>query len=246
MHQDSSFVTLTYSPEHVSKTGSLVPRDVQLWLKRLRKLAAPQRIRYFLCGEYGDQSERPHYHAALFGLSMAHSSLVTSSWPLGYAMCAEFNAQTAQYISGYVTKKTMSLGSKILNGRYPEFARMSRRPGIGVPALDVIAQALKSQRMEDVPHVLMLGTRKFPLARFLRLKLREIIGHDEDGILPSSSQFRSEASIEVYSLFKAALVRRAEGDKTAPLTVRDAIVEANQGRIWSVEAKARIQRGRKL
>lgn len=64
------FITLTYNddncPEYVNK------KHCQDFLKRLRKLLAPSRIRYFLVSEYGDDFGRPHYHLLLF--NYPHSS----------------------------------------------------------------------------------------------------------------------------------------------------------------------------
>src|SRR5215510_1697934 len=61
-HQSSIFVTLTYSDDR----HSLSVKDCQLWLKRVRKRVG--KIRVFYCGEYGDATQRPHYHAILFGV----------------------------------------------------------------------------------------------------------------------------------------------------------------------------------
>lgn len=54
----SCFLTLTYDELHVPL--SLKKRDLQLFWKRLRKAFYPRKIKYFSCGEYGDQYGRPH------------------------------------------------------------------------------------------------------------------------------------------------------------------------------------------
>lgn len=77
-HKSAYFVTLTYDDAHVptaySRSGAptytLCKKDFQLFIKRLRKRVAPQRIRYFACGEYGGTTFRPHYHAIIFGLQL--------------------------------------------------------------------------------------------------------------------------------------------------------------------------------
>lgn len=82
-HEQSWFVTLTYDDEHVPRrfygapdTGCALPslslyrRDIQLFLKRLRKSIEPQTVRFFGCGEYGPATMRPHYHLILFGLNL--------------------------------------------------------------------------------------------------------------------------------------------------------------------------------
>lgn len=77
------FVTLTYNNKHVPMTeisyngelcefGALTldKRDLQLFFKRLRKKFKDKEIRYYAAGEYGSNTERPHYHAIIFGLSL--------------------------------------------------------------------------------------------------------------------------------------------------------------------------------
>lgn len=62
------FVTLTYDDYHIPPNGSLVKRDYQLFLKKLRKIFPG--FRYLLSGEYGTQTLRPHYHLILFNLPL--------------------------------------------------------------------------------------------------------------------------------------------------------------------------------
>ena len=70
---NTSVVTLTYDPEHLPEDKALKPRDLQLFLKRLRNGLPPGTIRFFACGEYGDTPSsstpcgRPHYHVLIFG-----------------------------------------------------------------------------------------------------------------------------------------------------------------------------------
>lgn len=91
-HEQSWFVTLTYDDQHVPRryygapdTGVAFPsltvcrRDVQLFLKRLRKAIEPQTIRFFGCAEYGPVTKRPHYHLILFGLKLPDDDLTFSA-----------------------------------------------------------------------------------------------------------------------------------------------------------------------
>lgn len=67
MHEKNSFITLTYSDENL-KSPFLEYRDFQLFMKKLRKLQnAP--ISYFVTGEYGEKTKRPHWHAIIFNWS---------------------------------------------------------------------------------------------------------------------------------------------------------------------------------
>ena len=67
LHPTSAwFVTLTYDDGSLPDNGSLDPRDLQLFLKKLRRKHR-RKLRYYACGEYGDASDRPHYHLVLYG-----------------------------------------------------------------------------------------------------------------------------------------------------------------------------------
>lgn len=204
-HSDSAFVTLTYAEEHLPAGGSLEPKDLQNWLKRFRKKVSPLSVRYYAVGEYGDEGERPHYHLALFGYPScrfgktrtrrrfagsvytypccSQCDLVYETWGLGNAFLGELNDNSAQYCARYVTKKMTRTDDTRLNGRWPEFSRMSLRPGIGAAAMWDIADVLMKLNLEetqaDVPSALRHGRRLMPLGRYLRRKLRTYVGMDE-------------------------------------------------------------------
>lgn len=143
----AEFLTLTYDDKHLPEDGTLVRRDPQLFLKRLRKEFG-NGIRFFGCGEYGERSARPHYHLLLFnyvsrdrryyGLSpKSREKLYTSEairklWPFGNNIIGDVDYDSCCYVAGYTTGKiTGSLADDHYMGRLPEFAMMSRRPGIG-------------------------------------------------------------------------------------------------------------------
>lgn len=156
MWRDNSYVTLTYATENLPPGGSLELRDVQLFMKRLRKAREPNKIRFFLGGEYGDDNGRPHYHALLFncgfgdrvfignnsrGEPLYTSSELSDLWPHGFHTIGAVTFDSAVYCAKYALKKVT--GDRAVdhycvydeNGecfdRRPEFAVMSRRPGIG-------------------------------------------------------------------------------------------------------------------
>jgi len=131
LHKQNSFLTLTYDPEHLPTDGTLQPGHLSLFWKRLRHLAP--RIRYFACGEYGENTRRPHYHALIFGADFLGGSKpldaqlyehpdITACWGKGTVAIAEVNMSTCCYVAGYATKKI---------GDPDTFIRMSRKPGIG-------------------------------------------------------------------------------------------------------------------
>lgn len=146
MHRDNCFVTLTYRDADLPSDGSVSVRTAQLFMKRLRKEYSHQKIRFFLCGEYGSKNFRPHYHALIFGLCFAdarvwsrrngstlyRSSILERLWPYGFSTIGEVNFDSAAYCARYVLKKVTGQDSREHYGeRHPEFVTMSRRPGIG-------------------------------------------------------------------------------------------------------------------
>ena len=100
------------------------------------------------------------------------------------------------YVAGYVTKKMTSIDDPRLEGRLPEFARMSLRPGIGLGMMDDLASVLMEhkldERMIDVPTSLQHGNKKWPLGRYLRRKLRQRIGRDEKTPFEALQQYKEE------------------------------------------------------
>lgn len=233
LHEFSSFWTLTYDEDHFPADGSLRPKHTQDWLKRLRKHLGPTRpIRYYLVGEYGDETWRPHYHAALFGVSRFESDSVSCTWGLGFSYGGDLTPESAQYIAGYVTKKMTSHEDPRLGNRYPEFARMSLRPGIGAGATQHIADALNDTqgaaaigRDGDVPASLLHGRSRLPLGRYLRRRLRGDLGFDTIG------------GQESQKVKKVLEVRSHEGGTSGYFAANPII---DQVRIRQVEGKARI------
>lgn len=160
-HDAAWFVTLTYDGDHApisrvcdDETGewtgglTLCKRDCQLFLKRLRKRLPDDSIRFYLAGEYGPTTFRPHYHAIIFGLHLtdlqpfSRSSLgyqyylsptVSSVWGLGYVLVGAVSWETCAYTARYVTKKLDGTEAELAYeqfGLQPPFSLMSRKPGI--------------------------------------------------------------------------------------------------------------------
>lgn len=129
-NEGNCFVTLTYrDPSECTdrqyKAGrfipadySLKPSDVSKFIRRLRK-SAEHKIRYFYCGEYGDENERPHYHVCLFNHSFKDqvlwkddegfytytSKILEELWGFGFCTVQALNFETASYTARYALKK---------------------------------------------------------------------------------------------------------------------------------------------
>lgn len=200
-HEASWFTTLTYAPEHLPGDGSVVPRHGQLFLKRLRK-AAKERIRFFLVGEYGETTFRPHYHAVLFGLH--RPELVEKCWQLGQTRTRELNQARCGYIGAYTVKKMTAFGDARLDGRHPEFARMSLNPGLGVGAISQIVRFVNSEvgskwcvDQGDVPGQVRWDGRKWNIGRYLKQKVIELSGHEGDVAFRSKLAVACEHYLEL-------------------------------------------------
>lgn len=123
------FITLTYDDEHLPPGEELSKRDLQLFIKRLRKRNPG--IRYFAVGEYGTQKGRPHYHAVIFNL--VDLDLITASWcdsngaPIGHIVGDRANMGRIRYMVEYMALPTED------NGKQKAFRVMSRGRAKGQP-----------------------------------------------------------------------------------------------------------------
>lgn len=154
LHDAAWFLTLTYSDERLPENGSLRAKDLSGFFKALRRRVGE--VRYFACGEYGERTQRPHYHAVLFGPWLLDRCVVRADeggdvwrsesleacWPHGFSEFGTVTAASASYVAGYVRKKVSRKAFPNADVRVdaetgelvdvePEFARMSLRPAIG-------------------------------------------------------------------------------------------------------------------
>lgn len=257
-HPHSSFVTLTYRDPPKTPQGlpTLTPADLSNWLKRLRKAISPSLIRFYAAGEYGDRLQRPHYHAILFGYRgcsygksrysdgrtidcCASCDLIRDTWQHGIVECQPMAAEHAAYIVGYVMKKMTHKEDTRLNGRHPEFARQSLRPGLGrnaVPGLvDVSRARLLAGTANDVPTAVRIQGKISPLGRYIRTQLRKELGGD--GKAPQEVIDQMEA--EMLPLLAAS---RADPEN---ITLKKQLVAKARGEIASLKAKMEIFNTRK-
>lgn len=160
LYDYNCFLTLTYDNDHLPitnvntetgelfdyKDSTLVKRDMQLFMKRLRKRFPDSKIRFFGCGEYGSKNtKRPHYHIILFnfifpdlyfwsirnGNALFRSPVLEELWTSGNSLVGAVTYDSCAYVARYVLKKRIGPNSVNEYGvRIPEFTLMSRRPGI--------------------------------------------------------------------------------------------------------------------
>lgn len=255
-HTFNSFVTLTYNDMFLPEGGNLVKADLQRYLKRVRKALGNDKMRYFACGEYGDKGMRPHYHLSVFGMGQnrTHKEILQKAWrtagyDMGHVLVAEFNKYTAQYTCGYVVKKMTYDDDPRLCGRKAEFATMSRRPGLGAPAMEVIANTVNDddsavaalEQFSDVPAELKKGKGTLPLPRYLRQRLRKEMGYTDEYIEKIKQDYISEKSKEMCALFS-----RAIQDEEGCWTPKQLLLKENLGAIRNVEARHSLRERKSL
>jgi len=154
MHEENSFLTLTFSPEGLAAAcpnGSVSKEHIRRFMKdlrnKLRFLRPGLEVKYYGCGEYGDQFGRPHYHICLFGydfpdkryfgksfkgFSRYISKSLDDIWSYGNCSIGDLCLETASYTARYCLKKISGAMSKAHYGeRHPEFSAVSKHPGIG-------------------------------------------------------------------------------------------------------------------
>lgn len=154
--EDNCFITLTYADSHLPDYGQLVKKDFQDFMKRLRKHYEPRRIRYMMCGEYGEKFARPHFHAILFNLDFTDKQLLhrnhngdnlyssetlSKIWGKGLTSIGGATFESVAYVARYITKKVIGPDAEdhyefldydgVVHERVKEYAHTSKKPGIG-------------------------------------------------------------------------------------------------------------------
>lgn len=151
----SCFVTLTYDDEHLPHDEGLHHEHFQKFIRAVRKRTG-EKIRFYMCGEYGEKYGRPHYHAILFGFDFSEdrykwrqerdkifyrSDLLEKCWRRGNSEISPFSYQAAGYVARYVMKKVTGEQSEDYYQKVDkagrlvpvahEYNRMSIKPGLG-------------------------------------------------------------------------------------------------------------------
>lgn len=154
MHSNTEFATFTYNEDCVPSDMSLRYRDVQLFWKKFRKEFPG--FRYFVAGEYGGRTKRPHYHALLFGVYFEDrkfykrnqrgdplfiSAKLDEIWGLGHCTFGDSSFDSAAYVASYcVDKITGDLAADhysyydddgVIHEVECEFGQPSLKPAIG-------------------------------------------------------------------------------------------------------------------
>lgn len=193
-YSEACFLTLTYDDEHLPSDGELKRKDLQDFLKRLRRALDPKRIRFYGCGEYGAKGERPHYHLIIYGFCPDDLSYLFTSddgdknfrspfieklWKNGFITVGMVTNASIRYCSLYLQKQFRDLCS---DRKVKPFRVFSTRPPLGYNGL--LDEEIVSDR------VYISGkARKLP-----RSYLRRFESNEWSEVLPVIKEKRKEKS----------------------------------------------------
>lgn len=150
-HPENIFVTLTFSELNVPADMSLSKSCLQRFIKRFRRTVEPRKIKYYACGEYGEDKNRPHYHLIMFNTYKSdfkkegsyyckkskkmvdwysHQSWKVKNVPIGYINIGNVTYDSARYTADYIQKQYYGeLAKKIYQNRQQPFQLFSK--GLG-------------------------------------------------------------------------------------------------------------------
>jgi len=199
-------------------------------MKRLRKYARIP-VRFYMCGEYGSDFDRPHFHACIFGFdfddksfwkktdsgsALYRSASLERLWPYGFSSIGEVTFESAAYVARYIMKKingdladdhysTVDQATGEIINRRPEFTKMSLKPGIG-------AGWFSKWEMDVYPHdfVVVRGRKVRPPRYYDKLL-----------------SLKAPDDLEFIKFQRAVTgAARAEDNTDARLAVREAVASA--------------------
>lgn len=187
--ESAAFITLTYAdePESFNGHGTLVLKDLQDFMKRLRK-KAKTKIKYYAVGEYGTIFKRPHYHLIVFGIPQAilcnSDAFAEDIWQHGKVDIARCNIATIFYTVGYIMKGKWQ-PEQDDDDRAPEFATMSKNLGLNYLSDEVWDWHLSHM----VGYVTQQNGSLMPMPRYYRDK---IFSRDEKAELNAEAKMIRE------------------------------------------------------
>lgn len=216
-YDSSVFLTLTFDDGKCRVPDSIYHYPFQKFMKRLRKsvecvhidvdgfasgarkfrTVVRPRISYFMCGEYGENFGRPHYHALVFGVDFPDKVLFRQSpelfrsaelerlWPFGFSSIGAVTFESAQYVAGYIVGRKTGKDAEDHYYRLrpatgelvpvePEYGHMSLRPAIGAGFIEKFTSDVYTQ---DV--CVVNGVKRKPPKFYDKKRLRFLDEHSD-------------------------------------------------------------------
>lgn len=171
--KSARFITLTYDDDNIPEDGKINYDDVNLFLKRLRHFMKEDdldyRLRYYMVGEYGTRTQRPHYHGIMFNIPEKTNQKIDKIWKKGHTMSGTVTPASIHYVTGYTIKSPKNFHLKTR-------AWMSRKPGIGYRYLE---KTKKYHSDGQVFHVTKDDGIKQGIPRYFRDKIFDKYERDQ-------------------------------------------------------------------
>lgn len=166
----AQMVTLTYEtpPLSFNKLPTLNKKDYQDFMKRLRN-GTDNKLKYYACGEYGDETQRPHYHTIIFNTPRKwtlDSRYIMDYWKNGQVHLAPCNMKTINYTLKYLMKGRWNPLHE-LDDRQPNFSLMSKNMG-----KNYLTRAMQRHQIENLNSFVTLPSGvKTGMPRYYKDKL---------------------------------------------------------------------------
>lgn len=223
-HRYAAHVTSWYT--QISSPFMAVPllyyKDIQNFMKRLRKQLSKidknEKVRYYIVGEYGTKSLRPHFHILLFtnSDSIANefkyttrevtvlatkdrrfytNSYLYKTWQFGYCTIDKADGKAAGYVSNYV------VGSSLLPKLLQELAPQKTFHSINFGLPYTKEQSLSMLRRRDFERFSQFEYVDTNDAN--RVKSRSLWRSYHLQFFPTFTGSSSLSNIELYQVFKS-------------------------------------------
>lgn len=207
-HSSSSyFLTLTYNTDNIpiSSNGfkTLLKKDYQDFMKRLRHYAPDVSLRYYAVGEYGSKTMRPHYHAILFNLP--DTDLIEKAWQKGDVHFGTVSGASIAYTAKYIDKDS-KIPMHRNDDRVKEFSLMSK--GLGKQYL---SDAIKKYHKADLNRHYVRSDQghKIPMPRYYKNQI-----YSEDEL--TAIRFLSKLAVNEQEAQEIANYERQYSEHPAP------------------------------
>lgn len=167
----SYFITLTYAtaPRSYNYLRTTIKQDLIKYMKRLRK--TEPMLKYYAVSEYGEISQRPHYHAIVFNIKDVNN--IAKAWILngeaiGNIHIGQVEPASIKYVTGYLGKK-IGIPFTDYDDREKEFSIMSK--GLGIRYVEKTGNYHKEQKEAFTT----LNGIKYKLPKYYKEKLLPVL-----------------------------------------------------------------------